>query len=301
MMATSTESPYVLSCCSTADLTKEHFEARGIHYVMFHFQLDGTEYPDDLGQSIPFEDFYHMMAAGADTKTSQPNVEQFVSEFEPILKSGKDILHVCLSTGLSGVYNSACLARDTLAEKYPDRKVYVVDGLGASSGYGLIMETLADKRDEGIGIDELHEWVEANKLRMHHWFFSTDLTFYIKGGRITKTAGFVGTALKICPLLNMDNLGRLIPREKIRTKKRVIKAIVDRMEEHAKDGLAYSGKCFISQSACYEDARAVADLVEKRFPNLNGKVDINYVGTTIGSHTGPGTVALFFWGDERVD
>ncbi len=294
-------SDYILSCCSTADLSKEHFDRRGIHYVCFHYMLNDVSYPDDLGQSIAFEDFYRMMTEGADTKTSQVNVAEFIDYFTPFLKEGKDILHVSLSSGLSGSVNSARTAAAMLSEEYPDRKIYVVDSLGASSGYGLIMETLADMRDEGKSLDELHDWIEANKLRLHHWFFSTDLTFYVKGGRISKASGFFGTMLNICPLLNMDNLGRLIPREKIRTKKKVIKTIVDRMEECADDGLDYSGKCFISQSACVEDAKAVAALVEERFPKLNGKVEINYVGTTIGSHTGPGTVALFFWGKERVD
>ncbi len=294
-------SDYILSCCSTADLSKEHFDRRGIHYVCFHYMLNDVSYPDDLGQSIAFEDFYRMMTEGADTKTSQVNVAEFIDYFTPFLKEGKDILHVSLSSGLSGSVNSARTAAEMLSEEYPDRKIYVVDSLGASSGYGLIMETLADMRDEGKSLDELHDWIEANKLRLHHWFFSTDLTFYVKGGRISKASGFFGTMLNICPLLNMDNLGRLIPREKIRTKKKVIKTIVDRMEECADDGLDYSGKCFISQSACVEDAKAVAALVEERFPKLNGKVEINYVGTTIGSHTGPGTVALFFWGKERVD
>ena len=294
-------SDYILSCCSTADLSKEHFDRRGIHYVCFHYMLNDVSYPDDLGQSIAFEDFYRMMTEGTDTKTSQVNVAEFIDYFTPFLKEGKDILHVSLSSGLSGSVNSARTAAEMLSEEYPDRKIYVVDSLGASSGYGLIMETLADMRDEGKSLDELHDWIEANKLRLHHWFFSTDLTFYVKGGRVSKASGFFGTMLNICPLLNMDNLGRLIPREKIRTKKKVIKTIVDRMEECADDGLDYSGKCFISQSACVEDAKAVAALVEERFPKLNGKVEINYVGTTIGSHTGPGTVALFFWGKERVD
>ena len=294
-------SDYILSCCSTADLSKEHFERRGIHYICFHYMLNDVSYPDDLGQSIAFEDFYRMMTEGADTKTSQVNVAEFIDYFTPFLKEGKDILHVSLSSGLSGSVNSARTAAAMLSEEYPDRKIYVVDSLGASSGYGLIMETLADMRDEGKSLDELHDWIEANKLRLHHWFFSTDLTFYVKGGRVSKASGFFGTMLNICPLLNMDNLGRLIPREKIRTKKKVIKTIVDRMEECAADGLDYSGKCFISQSACAEDAEAVAALVEERFPKLNGKVVINYIGTTIGSHTGPGTVALFFWGKERVD
>ena len=294
-------SDYILSCCSTADLSKEHFDRRDIHYVCFHYMLNDVSYPDDLGQSIAFEDFYRMMAEGADTKTSQVNVAEFIDYFTPFLKEGKDILHVSLSSGLSGSVNSARTAAEMLSEEYPDRKIYVVDSLGASSGYGLIMETLADMRDEGKSLDELHDWIEANKLRLHHWFFSTDLTFYVKGGRVSKASGFFRTMLNICPLLNMDNLGRLIPREKIRTKKKVIKTIVDRMEECADDGLDYSGKCFISQSACVEDAKAVAALVEERFPKLNGKVEINYIGTTIGSHTGPGTVALFFWGKERVD
>lgn len=294
-------SDYILSCCSTADLSKEHFERRDIHYICFHYILNGESYPDDLGQSIAFEDFYRMMTEGADTKTSQVNVAEFIDYFTPFLKAGKDILHVTLSSGISGVINSAQTAAELLSQEYPDRKIYIVDSLGASSGYGLIMETLADMRDEGKSLDEVYEWIEANKLRLHHWFFSTDLTFYVKGGRVSKASGFFGTMLNICPLLNMDNLGRLIPREKIRTKKKVIKTIVDRMEECAADGLDYSGKCFISQSACAEDAEAVAALVEERFPKLNGKVVINYIGTTIGSHTGPGTVALFFWGKERVD
>ena len=177
------------------------------------------------------------------------------------------------------------IAKENLEERYPDRKILIVDSLGASSGYGLLMDKLADLRDE-----------EKHRLNVHHWFFSTDLTFYVKGGRISKTAGAIGGVLNICPLLNMDNQGRLIPRYKIRTKRKVIRTIVDKMAEYADHQTDYNGKCYISHSA-----RAVADLVESRFPYLNGKVEINNVATTIGSHTGPGTVALFFWGDTRTE
>lgn len=290
---------YILSCCSTADLSKEHFTEREIQYTCFHFTLGDKEYLDDLGESVPPEELYRRMVAGEVTKTSQVSVAEYEALFEKNLKAGKDVLHVTLSTGISGTYNSACVARDSLSERYPDRKIYVVDSLGASSGYGLIMETLADMRDAGMGIDELHQWIEAHKLELHHWFFSADLTFYIRGGRISKTAGFIGSVMGICPLLNMDNEGKLIPREKIRTKKKVIKRIVEKMEENARDGLDYSGKCFLSQSECMEDAREVAALVEERFPKLDGKVEIFPIGATIGSHTGPGTIALFFWGGER--
>ncbi len=292
---------YVLSCCSTADLTEEQFHTRNISYICFHFELDGKEYADDLGKSIPFDKFYQAMQQGASTKTSQVNAEEYASYFEGFLKQGKDILHLTLSSGISGALNSAMIAKAELEEKYPDRKIYVLDSLSASSGYGLLMDELADLRDEGKSIDEVYEWAKTRRTRLHHWFFSTDLTFYIKGGRISKAAGFVGGLLNICPLLNVNNEGKLIPRAKIRTKKRVIRAIVDQMESYAENGTSYSGKCYISQSYCLDDAKEVARLVEERFPNLKGKVRIYSIGTTIGSHTGPGTVALFFWGNERTE
>lgn len=293
--------PYILSCCSTADLSKEHFQKRQLSYICFHFELDGRQYLDDLGESVPFDQFYQAMADGAETRTSQINAEEFIEYFEPFLKEGNDIVHVTLSSGLTGVYNSACIAKDELLERYPDRKIYIVDSLGASSGYGLLMDRLADLRDEGMSAAELADWAEENKLKMHHWFFSTDLTFYVKGGRVSKTSGFVGNLLNICPLLNMSFDGKLIPRYKIRTKKKVYAAIVDKMLELADEGTDYSGKCYMCHSSCYEDAKAVADIVKARFPKLNGEVEINSIGTTIGSHTGPGTVALFFWGAKRED
>ncbi len=292
---------FVLSCCSTADLTDKHFKSRDINYICFHFSLDGKQYSDDLGKTIPFDEFYKAMTDGADTATSQVNVDEYIEYFTPFLEEGKDILHVTLSSGLSGTINSARIAKEELQDKYPDRKIYIVDSLGASSGYGLIMDKLADLRDSGMSIDEVKDWAEANRLNLHHWFFSTDLTFFIKGGRVSKVSGWFGTVLKICPLLDMDNAGRLVPRFKVREKKRVIVEIVNKMEQFAENGLGYDGKCYISHSACYEDAKAVADLIESKFPSLNGKVEIYNIGTTIGSHTGPGTVALFFWGSERTE
>ena len=292
---------YVLSCCSTADITKEHFESRNISYICFHYFMDGKEYADDLGQSIPFSEFYQKMVDGADTKTSQINIQEYFEYFESFLKEGKDVLHISLSSGISGTCKSAKSAADIASEKYPDRKIYVVDSLAASSGFGLIMDKLADMRDAGASIDELRDWIEEHKLEMHHWFFSSDLTFFVKGGRVSKTAGFVGGLLGICPLLNVDFEGHLIPRAKIRSKKKVIREIVERMKENAKDGLEYADKCYMCHSACIDDAKAVAELVEQTFPKLLGKVEINDIGTTIGSHTGPGTVALFFWGKKRED
>jgi len=263
--------------------------------------MDGKEYPDDLGQTISFEEFYGKIAAGAMPTTSQVNVGQFIGFFEPFLAAGQDILHISLSSGLSGSYNSAMAAREELLLKYPDRKILIVDSLGASSGSGLLTDLAADLRDKGATLEQTHTWVEANKLNIHHWFFSTDLTHYKRGGRLSATSAFMGTLLSICPLMNMSYDGKLMPRKKIRGKKHVIAEMVHMMDLHAQDGLKYSGKCFLSHSACEQDARQVAALVESTFPNLNGPLMINSVGAVIGSHTGPGTVALFFVGDIRSD
>jgi DegV family protein with EDD domain len=279
----------------------DYFKKRNIPYVCFHYFLDGKEYPDDLGQTIPFEEFYRRIAAGAMPTTSQVNVGQYIDFFGPFLKEGKDILHISFSSGLSGEYHSAMLAREELLSRYPDRKVVIVDSRGASSGYGLLLDMAADMRDQGVKLEEVDDWLEENKLNIHHWFFSTDLTHYKRGGRISATSAMVGSLLNICPLLNMNEAGKLIPRRKIRGKKHVIEEIAHMMEVHARYGINYSGKCFISHSTCYDDARKVADLVEKKFPLLKGPVMINSVGTVIGAHTGPGTVALFFLGDRRED
>jgi len=290
---------FILSCCSTADLTPEHMAAREIHYVCFHYRVDGKDYLDDLGKSMPLPAFYQAMNEGAETQTSQVNVQEYLDYFEGFLRQGLDVLHVCLSSGISGTYNSARNAAAIARERWPERRIEIVDSLGASAGYGMLMDHLADLRDQGMEIGALRDWAEQNKLRLHHWFFSTDLSFYVKGGRISKTSAIFGGMLGICPLLDMDAEGRLVPRYKIRGKKKVVQEIVKQMEELAAGGKDYSGKCYISHSDCAEDARVVAELVEKTFPKLNGKVQIYYVGTAIGSHTGPGTVALYFWGKER--
>lgn len=290
---------FILSCCSTADLTAEQLSERDIKVMPFHFTLGDTQYLDDLGKTIGYEEFYARMAQGEMTMTSQPNAEEYIEHAEPYLKEGKDILHLTLSSGISGALNSATIAAGRLREMYPERKIIVIDSLAASSGYGLLMDKLADQRDEGMGIDELAAWAKENRLRANHWFFSTDLTYFVRGGRVSPVSGFVGNALRICPLLNVDHEGKLIPREKIRSKKKTMKRTVEVMLERADGGAAYDGKVFISNAACAEDAEHLAQLITEAMPNTKGKIIINSIGTTIGSHTGPGTVALFFWGKKR--
>ena len=291
---------YLLSCCSTSDLNVKHYKDRGIRYICFHYFLDGIEHKDDFGETLPISEFYKKMEQGAMTKTSQLNAQDYYNYFENLINEGyKEILHLTLSSGISGTINSAKIAVNMINEKYKDVKIYIVDSLAASSGYGLLMDKLADLRDDGKSIEEVRDWAENNRLSINHWFFSTDLKYFVRGGRISKTSGFFGNMLHVCPLLNVNDEGKLIPREKIIGKKKVINAIVQKMIENAKDGKDYNDYCYISHSAVFEDAKAVKDKVEEAFPNLKGKVEIFDIGTTIGSHTGPGTVALFFVGKER--
>ncbi|MDR2665040.1 MAG: DegV family protein [Oscillospiraceae bacterium] len=294
-------SGYKVTCCSTADMPEEYFKKRDVPVALYHFELKGIEYPDDFGKTISFKDFYGAISAGAMPVTSQVNTDAFVGLFEPILADGLDIIHLTLSSGITGSVNSARLAREELLQRYPDRKLFVVDSLAASSGYGLLLDGALDLRDGGMEIDDLHIWLENNKLNLHHWFFTSDLRHLKRGGRVSSTSAVVGSLLNICPLLNVSNTGHLVARSKERGKKRVIAAMVDKMRRHARDGINYSGKCFISQSACLEDAQAVASLIKSSFQHLDGDVMINDVGAVIGAHTGPGTVALFFWGDRRID
>ena len=240
------------------------------------------------------------MVDGVDTKTSQINASEYEEYFKTFLNEGKDILHITLSSGISGSYNSANIAKGMLEEEYPDRKIYVIDSLGAASGYGLLIDKVAELRDAGMGIDELAAWVEEHKLNVQTWFFSSDLTFFVKGGRVSKAAGLIGGALSICPVMKVDREGKLSVDQKVRTKKKAMKTLLDIMEANAEDGVNYSGKCYLSHSACLEDAEAIAAMIEEKFPNMKEKVLINNIGTTIGSHTGPGTIALFYWGKERA-
>ena len=291
---------YVISCCSTVDLTPEHLAARGIPFVSFHCCINDKEYIDDMGQSMSNKEFYGYIRKGAKTSTSQVAVGEYVDYFRKLLEEGHDILHVTLSSGISNTVQSANTAADLLRPEYPDRKLYIVDSLCASAGSGLFVDLLADRRDAGADIEELYDWALEHRQNVQHWFCSTDLTYYVKGGRVSKVGGVLGGIFEICPLLDVSPAGKLVVMSKIRTKKKVLTALVDRMQKHAQNGLAYSGKCFISHSDCLGDAESVRDQILARFPKLK-EVKIFNIGTTIGCHTGTGTVALFFCGDEREE
>ena len=291
---------YIISCCSAVDLTAEHLRERNIRFLGFHYFVNGKEYIDDMGETMSAKEFYGYIREGADTSTSQVSVGEYVDHFRSILSEGSDILHVTLSSGISNTLQSANAAAEMLRPEFPDKKIYIVDSLCASSGGGLFVDMLADRRDEGMSIDELRNWAEGHRRNVIHWFCSTDLTYYVKGGRVSKVGGVLGGIFEICPLLNVNPDGKLVVISKVRTKKKVLAALVDKMALHAFDGLSYSGRCYISHSDCLEDAQSVRKMVLDRFWWIKD-VPIFDIGTTIGCHTGTGTVALYFLGDVRED
>ena len=292
---------YLLTCESTADLSAERFAERNIPFVCFTFHMDGADYRDDFGKSMPIGVFYDRMAKGSVSTTSQVSIGEYEVFWRPMLEAGKDVLHLTLSTGISGTYNSACLAAQELMEQYPGSRIEIIDSLNASSGFGLLAELAADGRDRGMDLTELREYILRIRDGVNAWFYTGDLTYLCRGGRVSKTACIFGTALKICPLMRVNREGKLVPYAKCRGKQKVREALVAEMLKRAEGGPDYDGLCYMSQSACRDEAETLAAMIEKAMPKLAGKIRIYDIGTVIGSHTGPGTVAVFFTGKEKEE
>ncbi len=287
---------YVIITDSTTDLTTELIKELDITVIPMEFNIDGKSYLNYSDErDISYKNFYDDLRNGKSSTTSLINSAAFTELFEPILKNGKDILYIAFSSGLSGTYNSSCIAAQTLSEEYPDSKIYIVDSLSASMGEGLLVYHAANKKNAGMDIDELRDWVEDNKLKLCHWFTVDDLHHLKRGGRLSSAAAIVGTMLSIKPVLHVDNEGHLIPVEKVRGRKLSITSLLKMMEKTVTKPEEQT--IFISHGDCIEDAEYLAKLIKEK---LNVKdIKINYIGPVIGSHSGPGTVALFFLGTER--
>ncbi len=291
---------YILSCCSPVDLSQEKLDSLGVRLIYSDYTMDGVAYKDDLGKTMSYKEFYDRIRAGEVGVTTLINTADYVDYFTKLFEEeNKDILHVTLSSGLSGTFEAALASVEIMKEKFPERKLYIVDSRGASSGFGFLIQALADLRDEGKTIDELFDWALKNRLRIQHLFCSTTLTYYMRGGRISPAAGRIGNLLGICPVMRMDHPGHLAVHSRVRTKKRALRALVDQMAELADGGENYSGRVFISNSDCLEDAQSVKALILERFPNIKGEIEIYNIGAIIGCHAGPGTVAVFFFGSPR--
>ncbi len=287
--------PYVLSTETTCDMPRDYYKENGVNLMGLTYTINGRDYDSAAEDSLTPKEFFQAIADGAMPKTSQVTVEKAVSSFEKLVKEGKDILHLAFSSGLSGTYQSCSIAAQEVMERFPGSKIVVIDSLAASMGQGLLLYYAVRKKNEGMSLDELAQYLIDHRLKLVHNFTVNDLFHLHRGGRVSKMTAVVGMAFGIKPLLHVDDEGHLINVSKTRGRKQALTWLVDKMEERIGDN--QNDAVFISHSACYEDAKFVAEMVKKRFGIKN--VLIGDIGQVIGSHTGIGTVALFFMGDTR--
>ena len=287
---------YQIITDSTSDLTQEMVDELGVDVIPMDFTI-GTDtykdYPDD--RSISPHNFYRRISAGEVSTTNQISMATFTETFEPYLRAGKDVLYLGFSSGLSGTYNNSVLVARELAEKYPEQKIYAVDTLCAAFGEGLLVWHAVQKKREGGSIDEVKEWTEQNRCRLHHWFTVDDLNHLKRGGRISGAAALMGTMLGIKPVLHVDEEGHLILIDKVRGRRQALEDMVKHMEltsENAKDQMV-----FISHGDSPEGAEYVKQLVGQKFGTT--QFAIAPVGPVIGAHTGTGIVELFYLGKDR--
>lgn len=285
---------YVIFVDSACDISCDILNEWGVKYctLSLAFNDDPNEYQD---HDIPAAEFYNKMRNGAQPKTSAANMGKFCDAFESIVKEGYDILYLGFSSGLSATVNFAREAAEEIMSEYEGSKVVVADSLCASAGYGLLLKLLVDKKNEGASIDEAADYAENTKLNVCHWFTVDDLKYLKAGGRISATTALLGGMLNIKPVMKMDNNGKLISVSKVRGRKAALKAMADLYMETAID--KKDGVVFISHGDCIDDANLLADMIKE---NSDASVQITtYVGPVIGSHSGPGTLALFFLANER--
>lgn len=289
-------SSYVVTTDTSADLPEQYYQEHQMIVIPLSCILDGETYVRGA-KELSMAEFYAKMREGKMPTTSQANPEQAKKIFEPLIKEGKDILHIAFSSGLSGTCGSARIAAEELMEEYPERKIIVVDSLCASLGQGLLVHKTLEKQKEGLSLEELAAWCEEMKMHIIHSFTVDDLFHLYRGGRLSKAAAVIGTMIQLKPVLHVNNEGKLIPLSKVRSRKNSLQALVAAME--AKQG-SFAGKndvIFISHGDCVEDAEYVKALIEEKFGIHN--FIISPVGNVIGAHSGPGTLALFFLGDNR--
>lgn len=287
---------FVIVTDTTTDLPRDYVEKHHLYMMSLPYTLEGTSYTWE--KPMPVKDFYDKMRAGSLPTTSQANPEEAALLYESILKDNDvDILHIAFSSSLSGSFNSCRIASADVCEKYPDHRIVVVDSLAATLGQGLLVYKAVQLKEAGKSLDEVAAWVEENKYHLVHNFTVDDLFHLHRGGRLSKTAAIVGTMINLKPVLHVDDEGHLVMLSKVRGRKKSLIGLVDCMEKQLGDWKDKNDIIFISHGDCPEDAQFVADLIKERFGYENFMID--YIGATIGAHSGPGTVALFYLGDHR--
>ncbi|MFO3715890.1 DegV family protein [Anaerococcus cruorum] len=291
---------YILSCESTIDLSVDYVNKLDVSVINANYELDGKNYLDDFGQSLNMKTFYDNMRQGASPSTSRINTGEYVEYLKSLLEKGQDVVHICLSTGMSSQYESLLEAINILKEDFPERKIYPIDSKMASAGVGLLVSKLSKLKKEGMNAEQLYNWAQENKLHVINYTSNENLEYVARGGRISKTAASIGGVLHICPLIEVDDQGHMIVTSKIRTRKKLLKTLLQKMQDNAIGGQDYNDQVFISTADNIELSNEVKEMIEEAFPHIDGGVKIFNIGPTVGSHIGPGTIAIFYWGKERM-
>lgn len=286
---------FLIGTDSTADLPESFIKERNITVFELTTNIGGETYGTD--KKLDVKNFYGLLRNGENATTSQVNPDEAKENLLKMLEKGNEILYVAFSSGLSGTFNSVRLAAEEICEDNPDAKIIVIDSKCASLGEGLLVNYIADLRDEGKTIDEAATWANEHALNVVHMFTVDDLNFLFRGGRVSKSAALLGTVLNIKPVLHVDDEGHLVPLSKVRGRKKALLSLVDGMEEKIGSFVNKIDVFYVSHGDCIEDAEFVRDEVKSRF-HIDDSM-INFVGPVVGSHSGPGTVALFFMGDNR--
>lgn len=286
---------YVITTDNNSDLPEKYLTEHGVGCMYLSYAMDGKNYTH--GNFLPEHEFYEAMRNGSMPTTAQVNPENARVLLEPYLKEGKDILHIAFSSGLSGTYNSCRIAAEELMEEYPDRKIIVIDSLAASLGQGFLVYLAQEKKEQGEDIETVARWAEENKLHIVHLFTVNDLNHLYRGGRVSRTTAVVGSMLNIKPVLHVDNDGKLTAIGKVRGRKKSLQELVKLMDEKIGSYHDTYHTIFISHGDCEDEANYVAEKVKEKY-QIN-TIIMNQVGATIGARSGPGTMALFFVGDER--
>ncbi|MDO5572985.1 MAG: DegV family protein [bacterium] len=289
-------SEFKISICSTADLPESYIQENQLGVVGLSYMFDDGEV-HKRGNDLPEPVFYSKMREGQMPTTSQINPEEAKAAFEEYLKTTKEILQIAFSSGLSGSYNSLRMAAEELMEERDDIKIIVVDTLAASLGEGLLVHKAVQLKKQGKSLEEVAAWLEEHKLNLVHMFTVDDLFHLYRGGRVSKATAILGTMVNIKPILHVDDEGHLIPLSKVRGRKKSLNTLVDYMEDKMGSCRDQNDIFFISHGDSLEDAEYVAEEVKRRL-GIESYL-INYVSPTIGAHSGPGTIALFFLGDKR--
>lgn len=284
---------FIISTDSTADLPEEYIKEHNLFIHPLYYTMEDEVFGGELNLSP--KEFYQRMRNGHMPTTMASNPEFIANAFNKQTKDGLDILHISFSSALSCSYNNAAVVANEICEENKNAKIVVIDSLCASMGQGLLVHYAVQMKEAGKSLDEIVEWIHANRNHICHQFTVDDLFHLQRGGRVSKTAAVIGTIINVKPVLHVDNEGRLIPLTKVRGRKKALTTLVDNMAEKIKG--YQNDTVFISHGDCLEDAEFVAELIKERFGITNHL--INFVSPTIGAHSGPGTVALFFMGSEK--